>query len=203
MSTTDAPPRIDVDRVVRILNAMCGPEIAVHDCRRAPEGFHARFSARSRTYVYAIYTSSVPDPWLGRTALHHPGRLDLGAMNEAAGHLTGLHDFRSFGRPPPGASGERTLYELRCEQDGELIRIRGRANAFLQQMVRSLVGTLIEVGEARRSPDEIPAVLQAVDRAVAGPVAPPHGLCLVSVEYDSGWSNPGPPSPSSTPPNEG
>jgi tRNA pseudouridine38-40 synthase len=191
MSTTDAPDHLELDRVVPVLNAMCGPEIAVHACSKAPEGFHARFSARSRTYLYAIYTSSVPDPWLGRTALHHPGPLDVGAMNEAAGHLTGSHDFRSFGRTPePRVSGERTLFELRCNREGDLIRIRARGNSFLQQMVRSLVGTLIDVGEGRRSPGEIPAVLEAADRAAAGPVAPPHGLCLVSVEYDSGWSTP-------------
>jgi tRNA pseudouridine38-40 synthase len=115
-------------------------------------------------------------------------------MNEAAGHLTGPHDFLSFGRAhDPEASAERILYELRCKRDGDIIRIRARANAFIQQMVRSLVGTLIQVGEGKRSPDEMTTVLEVKDRTAAGPVAAPHGLCLVSVEYDSGWS--GPPGP--------
>jgi tRNA pseudouridine38-40 synthase len=170
---------------------MCGPAIAVHDCRPAPQDFHARFSARSRTYVYAILTGAVHDPWLSTTALHHPGALDVAAMNEASGHLVGEHDFRSFGRGQDvDASHTRTLYELSSRADGDLIRIRARANAFLQQMVRSLVGTLVLVGEGRRSPDDIVAMLEAGDRAAAGPVAPPHGLCLVAVEYDSGWSTP-------------
>ena len=193
ISTSDAPDDTQLERVQAGLNSICGPAIAVHSCTQAPDAFHARFSARSRTYVYAIFTGPVPDPWLGRTALHHPGPLEVGAMEEAAGHLTGPHDFRSFGRTQdPVASAERVLFELRPRRDGDLIRIRARANAFIQQMVRSLVGTLIQVGEGKRAPDEMGAVFAARDRTAAGPVAPPHGLCLVSVEYDSGWSTPPP-----------
>jgi tRNA pseudouridine38-40 synthase len=189
--STTAPGEADPDEIRAGLNGMCGPAIAVTDCRWAPEDFHARFSARSRTYVYAILAGTTPDPWLARTALHHPLPLDCDAMNEAAGHLVGRRDFRSFGRPSePEASTERALYELRCRREGSLIRIRARANAFIYQMVRSVVGTLIEVGEGKRRPDEMAAILAARDRAAAGPVAPPHGLCLVSVEYDSGWSRP-------------
>ena len=167
--------------------------MAASACREAPEGFHARFSARSRTYVYALLTGDVPDPFLARTALYHPGALDVDAMNEAAGHLLGEHDFASFGRAAePGAPTQRILYELRCRRTDRLVRIRARANAFIQQMVRSLVGTLLEVGVGKRSADDLPQVLAARDRAAAGRVAPPHGLCLVSVEYDSGWSRPPP-----------
>jgi tRNA pseudouridine38-40 synthase len=173
------------------LNAMCGPSITVHSCSAVPADFHARFSARSRTYVYAVLNSPVGDPWLAGTALHHAGALDIDVMNEAAGHLVGPHDFASFGRlSDPTTSAERVLYELRCEREGSLIRIRARANAFIHQMVRSLVGTLIAVGEGRRRPEDMAGVLAARDRAAAGPVAPPHGLCLVSVEYDDGWSRP-------------
>lgn len=191
MSTQDAPDDCEPQRVLAALNRMCGPAIAVHDCRPVPQDFHARFSARSRTYVYAILTGAVHDPWLSTTALHHPGALDVRAMNEASGHLVGEHDFRSFGRVPDAdASSTRLLYELSCRVDGDVIRVRARANAFLQQMVRSLIGTLVLVGEGRRSPDDIVGILGARDRAAAGPVAPPHGLCLVAVEYDSGWSTP-------------
>ena len=192
MSTSDAPDDCRPDDVLGALNGMCGPSIVVHSCTDAPPDFHARFSARSRTYVYALFDSPHADPWLARTALHHRGApLDVAAMNEAAGHLVGPHDFRSFGRlPEPSASAERVLYELRCEREGSLIRVRARANAFIHQMVRSLVGTLITVGEGRRPPDDITGILEARDRAAAGPVAPPHGLCLVSVEYDDGWSRP-------------
>lgn len=182
---------VDLGRLQGALNAICGPAISVHGCSRAPDDWNARFGARSRTYIYAISTAHSIDPWLARTALHHPGTMDLAAMNEAAGHLVGPHDFRSFGRlPTADAPSERVLYELRCEQDNHIVRIRARANAFIHQMVRSLVGTLLSVGEGRRSPADMPAILAARDRAAAGAVAPPHGLCLVSVEYDSGWSVP-------------
>ena len=191
MSTSDAPDDCRPDEVMASLNRMCGPSIAVFSCRSAAPDFHARFSARSRTYVYAVLNSPHGDPWLAKTALHHAVPLNVDAMNEGAGHLVGPHDFRSFGRlPDPEASAERVLYELRCDREGSVIRVRARANAFIHQMVRSLVGTLIAVGDGRRKPEDMVGVLEARDRAAAGPVAPPHGLCLVSVEYDEGWSKP-------------
>jgi tRNA pseudouridine38-40 synthase len=193
VSIPDAPADTDLDRIRDGLTGMLGPAISVHGVRVVPEDFHARFSARSRCYVYAILDGPDADPFLARTALHHRERLDEGAMAEAAGHLVGDHDFSSFGRvPDPEASAVRNLFELRVVRDGSLIRVRARANAFIQQMVRSLVGTLLYVGERRRSPDEMPGVLEARDRASAGPVAPAHGLCLVAVEYDEGWSRPVP-----------
>lgn len=191
MSVPDAPDELNLPRVKDALNALCGSAIAITALRPAPEGWHARFNARSRTYVYAVLEGDVPDPFLARTSLYHRDVLHLAAMEEAAGHLVGDHDFSSFGRvPEPGASPTRTLYELAVERSGSLLRIRARANAFIQQMVRSLVGTLIQVGEGKRSPDDVPSALAAADRAAAGPVAPPHGLCLVAVEYDAGWSTP-------------
>jgi len=190
-TTPDAIEGIDLRKLRHALNGMCGPSIAVTSCAEAPDGFHARFSARSRVYSYAILEGEVPDPFLARTTLHHLGVLDVDAMNEAAGHLLGPQDFSSFGRAPePGASTERVLFELRCTSSDRLVLIRSRANAFIQQMVRSLVGTLIEVGEGKRSPDDVLAILRARDRAASGPVAPAHGLCLVAVEYDEGWSAP-------------
>jgi len=186
-----APDDTDPIKVRDTLNAMLGPDIAVTRAERVEDDFHARFSARSRTYVYALLEGVVPDPFLADTTLWHAEPLDLDALGEASGHLLGPHDFSSFGRvPDPDASSERVLYELRAARDGRIVRIRARANAFIQQMVRSLVGTLVQVGEGKRSPDEIPGILAARDRSAAGPVAPPHGLCLVSVEYDGGWSRP-------------
>ena len=192
VSAPGAPDDLDTVKVRDALNGMLQPSIAVAESTEVPEDFHARFSARSRTYIYAILQRSFPDPFLAPTALFHPEPLDVDVMNEAAGHLVGAHDFSSFGRvPQQDASAERVLYELRARRDGDLIRVRARANAFLQQMVRSLVGTLIQVGEGRRSPEEMPEVMSAKDRSAAGPVAAPHGLCLASVEYDEGWSGTG------------
>ncbi len=186
----EAPDDIDPIKIRDSLNGMLAPAIAFSAVAPATSDFHARFSARSRTYVYAVLEGDVPDPFLAGSTLYHPEPLDLGAMNEAAGHLAGPHDFSSFGRVPEGQSAERVLYELSIRRTGRLLRIKARANAFIQQMVRSLVGTLVQVGEGKRSPDEMAGVLAALDRAAAGPVASPHGLCLVSVEYESGWSRP-------------
>lgn len=190
MSVREVGDETDLDKLRAALNSALGGRIAVRACARADSEFNARFSARSRLYVYAILQSDVPDPFLARTALWHRKELSVDAMSEAAGHLVGEHDFSSFGRVPPGASARRTLFELSCSRSSSIIRIQARANAFIQQMVRSLVGTLIQVGEGKRGPDEAAGVLEARDRVTAGPVAPPHGLCLVSVEYDEGWSRP-------------
>lgn len=186
----EAPDDIDPVKIWDSLNGMLAPAIAFTAVAPAGPDFHARFSARSRTYVYAVLEGAVPDPFLARTTLYHPEPLDLGAMNEAAGHLAGPHDFSSFGRVPEGQSAERVLYELSVHRSGRMLRIKARANAFIQQMVRSLVGTLIQVGEGKRSPEEMATVLAARERAAAGPVVAPHGLCLVSVEYDDSWSRP-------------
>ena len=185
-----APEDCDPSRLRDALNGLCGPSIAATACAAVPTEWHARFSARSRLYVYAVLESEVPDPFLARTTCRIPSRLDVDAMNEAAGHLLGEHDFSSFGRVAAEGSAVRTLYELRAVRVGALVRIRARANSFVQQMVRSLAGTLIEVGEGKRSPDQMSAILTARDRSAAGSVAPPHGLCLVAVEYDEGWSRP-------------
>lgn len=194
MSVPDAPDDADPVKTKDALNGMLRPAIAIAACRVAHEGWHARFNARSRTYVYAILEGGVPDPFLSRTTLYHSDPLDVDAMKEAAGHLVGHHDFRSFGRvPEPGDPSHRSLYELTVERSGRIVRVKARANAFIQQMVRSLVGTLVQVGEGKRSPDDLPGILSAADRAAAGPVAPPQGLCLVAVEYDEGWSVPTPP----------
>lgn len=190
VSVPDAPADVDETKTRDALNAMLAPAIGISSVARVDDDFHARFSALSRMYVYAILVGDIPDPFLARTTMYHPEPLDLDAMNEAAGALTGPRDFTSFGRVPEGGSAERLLYELRCWRTGNVVRIRARANAFIQQMVRSLVGTLVHVGEGRRRPDEMSSILAAKDRSAAGPVAPPHGLCLVAVEYDQGWSRP-------------
>ena len=191
VNVPEAPNDAEPERLVGSLNSLCGPSIAVTSCREVPDEFSARFSARSRTYVYAIIEGSAPDPFLHTTTLAHRGGLNVGAMNEAAGHLLGEHDFSSFGRLPDSESSAiRNLFELEVRRTDRLVRIKARANAYIQQMVRSLVGTLVQVGEGKTSPSAMASILEAKDRAAAGPVAPPHGLCLVSVEYDEGWSVP-------------
>ena len=128
VNVKDAPDDLDPVKVRDALNAMLAPAIVVVSAASVADDFHARFSARSRTYVYAILGAEIPDPFLAPTTLYHPEPLDIATMNEAAGHLVGPHDFGSFGRVPEGQSAERVLYELSCHREGRLIRITARDN---------------------------------------------------------------------------
>lgn len=175
---------VDPDRLLRGLNGMLAPEIVVRSARRARDGFDARRSAVAREYRYRISTAPVPDPFTARYVWHRPGPLSVGRMRRAARLLEGEHDFASFCRPAGrGASTVRRLERLAVRRSGDLVEVRARAGAFLHQMVRSLVGTLVDVGEGRMEPEAMPEVLAARSRAAAGRVAPPHGLTLERVLY--------------------
>ncbi len=174
----------DPARIRRALNGMLAPEVVVRVARRAPDGFDARRSASAREYRYRVRTSDDPDPFFAQFEWHRPGEYRLGRMREAARLLLGRHDFASFCRPPrDGSATVRTLYRLSVRRTANLLEVRARADAFLHQMVRSLVGTLLAVGEGRIEPGSMPGILAARDRSAAGPVAPPDGLTLVSVTY--------------------
>jgi len=173
----------DSQDLLRRLNSICGPEIAVLELERVADGFDARFSAASRTYEYAILTREIHDPFSRHTAWHHPRPLDTQAMSKAASQFLGEHDFSSFGRVEPSKTPVRRIESIEVEVEGDLLIVRVTANSFLQQMVRSIVGTLIAVGEGTIDPDRIGEILETRDRSAAGPVAPPHGLFLVSVDY--------------------
>jgi len=180
----------DPDRIQRSVNKLLAPEVVVRKAVLAPVGFDARHSATAREYRYRIRTSVWPDPFSARFEWHRPGTLTLGRMREAARLLVGEHDFASFCRTPEGST-VRNLRRLSVSRDGEILEIGAVADAFLHQMVRSLVGTLVAVGAGRADPETMPAVLEAHDRAAAGPVAPPDGLTLLRVRYGSHPQGPG------------
>lgn len=174
---------VEPDRLVPRLNAMCAPAISVLEAEQAADGFDARFSAVARTYEYGIFTRPEPDPFARHTTWHFPHPLDADAMGKAAGALLGEHAFDSFGRVEEGRNPVRRVESIEIEQDGYLTTIRITANSFIQQMVRSIVGTLVQVGTGKTDPEEMDRILHARDRSKAGPVAPPHGLFLVAVDY--------------------
>jgi tRNA pseudouridine38-40 synthase len=175
---------IDPIRVQQALNAALAPEVVVRDARLAPDGFDARRRATAREYAYRIDTGPVPDPFRARFVWHRPGPLSFTLMREGARLLVGEHDFTSFCRSPKlPASTVRDLRRLSVSAKGEYVEIRALANSFLQQMVRSLVGTLVAVGDGKRDPETMASVLAARSRAAAGQIAPPHGLTLVRVTY--------------------
>jgi tRNA pseudouridine38-40 synthase len=172
------------DRLRKAVNTALAPEVVVVHARHAPDGFDARFSATAREYAYRIDEAPVADPFTGRFAWHRPGRLELGPMRRAARDLEGEHDFASFCRHPGrDRSTVRDLRRLRVARTGDRISIRAVANAFLHQMVRSVVGTLVAVGEGKLEPEAMPRILAARDRSAAGELAIPLGLTLERVRY--------------------
>ena len=172
------------ERIQRSLNRMLAPEVVVREAVLAPRGFDARHSATSREYAYRINSASWPDPFSARFEWHRPGSLRLREMRRAAKLLEGEHDFASFCRATDQAT-IRHLKQLTVRRLGESLTVRAVADGFLHQMVRSLVGTLVFVGEGRIPAETMPEVLAARRRSAAGPVAPPDGLTLVRVRYGS------------------
>jgi tRNA pseudouridine38-40 synthase len=172
------------ERLQKALNGALAPEIVVTDAADAPEGFDARFSARAREYVYRIQEAALPDPFTARFTWSRPGHLRQRPMRDAARLLVGEHDFASFCRHPGGdRSTVRDLRRLSVDRRGDLVSIRAEANAFLHHMVRSLVGTLVAVGEGTLEAGAMPGIIDARDRQGAGPPAPAHGLTLERVRY--------------------
>lgn len=166
------------------LNGRFAPEISVHAARAAKDGFDARFSASAREYRYVIDTSETPDPFTGRFTWHRPGALDVTAIRSAAAVLVGSHDFTSFcRRPGVGRSTVREVQRLTVRWEGDLVVFGLRANAFLHQMVRIVVGTLVQVGQGRLSAADVGRMLAAKDRSEAPKAAPPGGLTLERVVY--------------------
>jgi tRNA pseudouridine38-40 synthase len=175
------------DRLRAALNAALAPEVVVRTVVFAPDGFDARFSAIGREYAYRIDLSEVPDPFTARFVWHRPGALALGRMRAGGRRLVGEHDFTSFCRHPGrDRPTTRRVTSLTVARTGDVLTVRIRANAFLHQMVRSIVGTLVAVGEGRLGPDDVTRILRARDRTGATQLAPARGLTLERVIYGRG-----------------
>ena len=150
----------------------------------APERFHARLSARRKTYRYRIWNSSLPCVFERKYVYPVPQPLDAGLMEQEARQLLGTHDFAAFcTRRSEKKSTVRTLEQVRVEQTGQELRLYYTADGFLYNMARILTGTLIEIGDGRRPPQTMGVVLESRRRELAGYTAPAKGLCLMEVEY--------------------
>lgn len=177
----------------RAWNANLPRDIAIRAVAPVAPEFHARFSARSRAYLYRIYGTPVRSPLLDRYAWHVRRPLDVQSMGRACAELVGRHDLASFGPAPDGENTVRTVLAARCWAEGEIISIEVEADAFLQHMMRRLVATLVAVGLQRLTPAGFSAVIGARELYHAAGLAPPNGLCLVAVRYDPAvldWSLP-------------
>lgn len=173
------------------LNSTLPPQIAVTDAVEVPADFHARFSARGKRYRYTILNRRDPSPLQRNTTWWRSRRLDIDAMQAAAAALIGEHDYSAFRAAGCTArTTRRHISRLDVSRAGDLVLLDVDGNAFLRHMVRIITGTLVEVGEARRPPDSLPALLASRDRTQAGQTAPPQGLTLVEVLYGGTGSTP-------------
>ena len=173
------------------LNDILPAAIRVLDVREVPPDFHARKSARAKSYRYRIYRNTVCPPFLARYVWHYPYPLNEDAMCTAAPLVEGEHDFSSFAAVDPerGLDGDqpsnvRRVFSSTWRRDGDEFIYEVRGNGFLHHMVRNLVGTFLLVGKETLEPEDVIKILRAKNRSVAGATAPGSGLCLVSVEYN-------------------
>jgi len=186
--TTESP--IPAENFLKALNDVLPPAIRISHVADAAADFHARKSAKAKTYRYRIYRDPICPPFLARYVWHFPYPLDEAAMSEAAAQIVGEHDFTSFaavdperGRENGEASNVRTVFSASFERKQEEFVFTVRGSGFLHHMVRNLVGTFISVGKGTLQSSDISRILKAKDRSTAGATAPAGGLFLVNVEY--------------------
>jgi tRNA pseudouridine38-40 synthase len=190
----DLPASVDLDGLRHRVNRMCGPTVVVRQAEWADDPqFSARFSAQYRHYRYDVVNTAVPVPAIAHLAWHVAAPLNVWAMQLACDPLIGEHDFSSFCRLPK-VRGDQPVPSMRRRvmlaewsevhtDHGPMLRFEIRANAFCHQMVRSIVGTTVDIGLGRLHAGDLRSIMLSHDRSVAGQVAPPHGLTLWHVGY--------------------
>jgi tRNA pseudouridine38-40 synthase len=166
------------------LNGNLDRDLRVVEAEIVADSFHARASAKLKTYRYRIWTADVVSPFVRRYVHHYRGQLDVEEMRRAADHLIGEHDFRAFTVTASDAEGSvRTIERLDISEEENSLGIHIAANGFLRYMVRAIAGTLIDVGRGRLSVANVGEALSTLDRDQAGPTAPACGLTLLRVDY--------------------
>lgn len=180
-TTHSIPPQ----RLKAALNRWLPLSVAVLDCKDAEESFHARYSCKSKEYVYKIWNSEVRNPFLDGYALHYRYKLDENMLNEAAQAYVGSHDFTSFCTQDNREKGDftRNVKAFSVTREGNMVLMRVEADGFLYNMVRIMVGTLLRIQQGKISPDGISSIIEKKDRQFAGPTAPACGLYLNQVNY--------------------
>jgi tRNA pseudouridine38-40 synthase len=175
---------------VKALNDILPPSVRVLEVAEVSPDFHARHSARRKTYRYRVYRAGICPPFLARYVWHYPFPLDEAAMMQAAREVEGEHDFTSFAAVDPERGQEgfpvsnvRTIFSSNWERQGNELVYTVTGSGFLHHMVRNLVGTFILVGKGTLKAEEVSRILAARNRSAAGATAPASGLYLVGVEY--------------------
>ncbi len=170
----------------KALNSCLPDDVRILEAAHVHSDFHARFDCRKRQYRYRVLRSKQPDVFRRQLVYHVPYSLSVESMQRAATHLTGTHDFTSFCSADSSVEDKvRTLYEATITEDGDELIFLLTGSGFLHNMVRIIVGTLLEVGAGKRSPDEMATIIAAKDRKAAGKTAPGHGLFLWGVSYEN------------------
>lgn len=172
------------EEILSYLNHYLPDDIAVISIEEVEDRFHSRYAAKKKTYRYHIHMGEIPDVFGRKFQYQYEKVLDVERMKEASAYLIGTHDFTSFcGNKKMKKSAVRTIYEITFTQNGMDLYIDYRGNGFLQNMVRILTGTLIEVGNGKRRPEEVKEILESKNRECAGYTAPACGLTLMEVRY--------------------
>ena len=176
--------RIPIDRWPVALNSRLPDDIVAISAEAVVDEWHARFTPHLKTYRYVIENSPFPSPLTSRYAWHCPEPLDVELMNRAAGDLVGMHDFSAFRAAGSSVkTSTRHVTMARCQRLDTQVHFSVQANGFLYNMVRIMMGTLVDIGSGRRPADEVKRLLTTQDRREAPATAPPQGLCLVAIDY--------------------
>ena len=176
--------RMTEEEMLHYINSYLPQDIAVLEVKEASERFHSRLNAVGKCYHYQVWNSEIPNVFLRRTALEVTKPLDVEAMRKAASYLLGEHDFQTFTSARKSKkSTVRRIDNIEIRQEGELLTFSFQGNGFLYHMVRILMGTLLEVGEGKRTPQSVPDILTSGKRENAGALVPAKGLCLEEVYY--------------------
>lgn len=177
--------QISTKGFVRGVNGKLPDDISILDCEEVPDGFHARFDCKGKEYIYKIHCSESKNPFATDLMLHYRRKLNLEAIKKASGYFVGTHNFASFCADCTNVSTTvRTIYSLDIENYGDTVIILVKGDGFLYNMIRIIVGTLIDVSEGRILPDDIPEIIASENRLRAGRTAMAHGLYLNRVFYD-------------------
>ena len=178
------------EEILEYLNQYLPMDIAVTEIEEVEERFHARFAATSKTYIYRIHISNIPNVFERKYAYTYTTPLNVEAMKKAASLLIGTHDFKSFcGNKKMKKSTVRTVFSIDITEKQDEIIISYTGDGFLQNMIRIMTGTLIEVGNGTKQASEIPEILEGKNRELAGFTVPPEGLMLKQVDYAAVVSN--------------
>lgn len=181
----DTTARMAAEKMSYALNQRLPEDIVVQCSQTVPPDFHPRHVKSKKTYEYRILNREFRDPNRRLDSYFYYRHLDVHAMHEAAGYLVGEHDFKSFcSIHAQVETTVRRIYALTVDKKEDIITIRITGNGFLYNMVRIIAGTLIRVGTGEYKPEQIPEILAAKNREMAGPTAPAHGLTMIGIEYE-------------------